>query len=114
MKRNPNYKVLDEKKVDCGEKPADASTNCKANIEHCLFNIDEDPCEYNNLAHNYPDIVQKLWNKLVEYNETAMPMENKPLDPCGNPKLHGGIFTNWQDIENLQEICKQTAENNQL
>ncbi|RWS21373.1 arylsulfatase I-like protein [Leptotrombidium deliense] len=89
-------------KIDCGEKPADANTNCKAGIDHCLFNLDDDPCEYNNLANAYPNIVRQLWDKLVDYNKTAMPPRNQPIDPCGNPMLHNGVFTNWQDTE----ICK--------
>ncbi|RWS20957.1 arylsulfatase I-like protein [Leptotrombidium deliense] len=100
MNRKPNYKVLDEKKIYCGEKPLNASTNCKANIEHCLFNLENDPCEFNNLANVYPNIVQ-LWDKLVAYNKTALPMLNEPIDPRGNPMLHNGVLTNWRD----NEIC---------
>lgn len=36
--------------VHCGQKPANASTNCQPLKEVCLFDIKNDPCEYNNLA----------------------------------------------------------------
>ncbi len=37
----------------------------------CLYNITADPCEYHNLADQYPDMVRQLlermeiWNKYV-------------------------------------------------
>ncbi|RWS27632.1 arylsulfatase B-like protein [Leptotrombidium deliense] len=77
--------------------PANATTNCKPHQEPCLFDIDTDPCEYNNVAHIYPDIATKLWKKILKYNETAVPPGNKPNDPCSSPTLHGYTWSNWQD-----------------
>ena len=44
-------------RVECGEKPANASTNCKPSKSPCLFNIAKDPCEYNNIADSHSDVV---------------------------------------------------------
>ena len=81
--------------VNCGEKPANASTNCKPNTKPCLFNIVKDPCEYNNVADLYPDIVAGLMQRLAAYNATAVPPRNKPSDPQGYPIHHGGIWKPW-------------------
>ncbi|XP_048729623.1 arylsulfatase B-like [Ostrea edulis] len=84
--------------VQCGSKPANASTNCQANKVPCLYHILSDPCEYNNIAADHMDIVSKLMDKIKEYRITMMvPPGNKPADPAGNPRLHGGIWKPWLD-----------------
>ena len=80
--------------VNCGEKPANASTNCDVAKAPCLYDISKDPCEYNNLASQMPDVVQKLLSKLNEYKKTMVKPINKPNDPKGNPVFHHGIWVN--------------------
>ena len=46
--------------IDCGEKPANISTTCFKAPNFCLFNIAEDPCEYNDLSDKHPDILNTL------------------------------------------------------
>ncbi len=46
--------------VHCGDKPADASSNCQVNRSPCLYNITADPCEYNNLAGIMPQTLASL------------------------------------------------------
>ncbi|XP_048517742.1 arylsulfatase J isoform X1 [Dendroctonus ponderosae] len=65
----------------------------------CLFNIASDPCEYANLATDYPLILQQLQKKLQQYNATAIPPRNLPLDERGNPKYWNYVFTNFGDYE---------------
>jgi hypothetical protein len=37
--------------------------------------------------------------KTVEmYRSSAIPPGNKPIDPRGDPKLYGYIWTNWMDF----------------
>lgn len=84
--------------IQCGPKPANASTNCEANKVPCLYHIPSDPCEYNNIASSHMDIVTKLVAKIVEYKSTMMvPPGNKPFDPAGNPRVNGGIWRPWLD-----------------
>lgn len=74
--------------VDCGPKPANASTNCQPEKSPCLFHIPSDPCEYNNIAASHPDIVSQLLLRLMNYTYTMIPPGNKPTDDRGNPKYH--------------------------
>lgn len=84
--------------VKCGTKPANASTNCQPTLKPCLFHIPSDPCEYNNIAAELPDMVRHMTHRLTEYNNTAVPPLNYhlPQDPAGNPKLHGGVWSPWR------------------
>ncbi|XP_077994252.1 arylsulfatase J-like [Glandiceps talaboti] len=81
--------------VHCGVKPSNASTNCQPAKTPCLFNIKNDPCEYNNVADKYPEILKDLLLRLDQYNMTAVPPWFPPNDPQANPNLHGGVWSPW-------------------
>ncbi|XP_078577654.1 arylsulfatase B-like isoform X4 [Branchiostoma floridae x Branchiostoma japonicum] len=94
-------------KIKCGEKPANVSTNCKPRDNPCVFNIKEDPCEFNNIADWNKPLVDFLMGRLEAYSETAVPIRNQPTDPRGNPKYHGGVWSPWI---NLTDTSMSTNE----
>ena len=47
----------------------------------CPYNIKQDPCEYQNIAPNRPELVELLRAKLKAYNATALPSFDLPMDP---------------------------------
>ncbi|GFN78880.1 arylsulfatase [Plakobranchus ocellatus] len=82
--------------VKCGPKPSnDTVEKCQPDEAPCLFNLRKDPCEYNNLASEFPNIVWKLQERLANYNSTMVPPGNKPEDPRGLPKNNGGVWKPW-------------------
>ncbi|CAH1251943.1 ARSJ [Branchiostoma lanceolatum] len=85
-------------KIKCGEKPANASTNCKPRDNPCVFNIKEDPCEFNNIADWNQPLLNFLMGRLEAYSATAVPIRNQPTDPRGNPKYHGGVWSPWINL----------------
>ncbi|CAK1598761.1 unnamed protein product [Parnassius mnemosyne] len=63
----------------------------------CLFNIKEDPCEMQDLAENYPDVVQKMLDRLkIELNRT-IPRKTPVSDPRASPLLHNFAWDVWAD-----------------
>ena len=62
-----------------------------------LFNITADPNKRNNVAHIYPEVVQKLKDRIECYNVTHIEQLNPPLDPKSDPDNFGGIWTPWID-----------------
>ena len=82
-------------KVDCGLKPANASSNCDPRVSPCLFHIPSDPCEYNNIAALNKDIVNEMLVRLFQYSVKMVPPLNTPVDPNGNPNKHGGVWVPW-------------------
>lgn len=52
----------------------------------------------------YPEILQELRDKLQQYNTTALPPGNLPLDPRGNPKFWSYVFTNFGDLDKVPKI----------
>ncbi|KAL4235320.1 hypothetical protein ACF0H5_006955 [Mactra antiquata] len=81
--------------VYCGEKPANASTNCDPRIFPCLYNIAKDPCEYNNIAADNKDLVIHMMVKVMQYGNTMVPPLYTPFDPAGDPKYHDGAWVPW-------------------
>ncbi|XP_066922227.1 arylsulfatase B-like isoform X2 [Clytia hemisphaerica] len=81
--------------VDCGPKP-DKMTHC--NETHCLFNLQSDPCEYNDVSSQYPEIYQQMKNKLEDYKKGMVPPVNQPGDKNCDPDLFGGVWTPWIEL----------------
>ena len=83
--------------IDCCEPRVNYTKNCEPKIAPCLFHIPSDPCEYNNIAAQRPEIVQVLLRRIDEYASSAVEPVNKPADKQANPALHGGVLVPWQD-----------------
>lgn len=83
--------------VDCGVRSPEMIA-CEPLRDFCLFDIDNDPCEFNNLASQKPDVVQHLLDLLNWYNRTALVPLNTPPDPLSNPKFWNYTYTNWVDF----------------
>lgn len=49
-----------------------------------------DPCERNNLAFDFPTVIRVMESTLANYNSTAVPPGNKPIDPRADPKQGEG------------------------
>ncbi|KAJ7390443.1 hypothetical protein OS493_025143 [Desmophyllum pertusum] len=82
--------------VTCG-KPPSSPPECTRELGPCLFNVEDDPCEYVNQAKSQPDIVSSMLQWLEEYRKTMVPPRNTPSDPRANPRNFGGVWTPWMD-----------------
>merc|ERR1712048_1097767 len=72
--------------------------------EFCLFNVTADPCEYENLAAEYPNVVASLKKRLAEYQATSVPpiksedcgcqpvVRKGAWRPCDSPNPDGRGF----------------------
>ncbi|XP_042148472.1 LOW QUALITY PROTEIN: arylsulfatase B [Ixodes scapularis] len=82
--------------VQCGAR--DPSRECVPTKSLCLFNLSKDPCEYNNVADQHPEVVERLLAKLATYNASSIPPANVPLDMRSNPALHDNVWVSWGDL----------------
>lgn len=90
--------LLDEAKVVCQE-PDRSLKPCNATLAPCLFKIDDDPCETNNLAETSEgkQILQVLTALIEEQYKTALPPRNRDNDPRCDPMYYNYTWTNWFD-----------------
>ena len=95
--------TLNEAFVTCSGQPPSVPADCFA--KPCLFNIEDDPCEYHNVAEKYPDVLTKALGVLETYKRSMVPPRDKPVDKEADPRLHGGVWTTWRD-----EVVDQVTE----
>ena len=88
--------ALENAVVTCG-KPPSTPAECSSEAGPCLFNIQEDPCEYVNQAKNQPEIVNDMMVRLEELRRTMVPPRNQKPDPEANPNNFGGVWSPWMD-----------------
>ncbi|GAU92886.1 hypothetical protein RvY_04907-1 [Ramazzottius varieornatus] len=70
---------------------------CDAAMSPCLFDVVTDPCELRNLAEERPDMVGFLYEKIREFNRTALPSDNLPLDPRAKAALNDFLIQPYLD-----------------
>lgn len=83
--------------INCSSK----NSTCKPLIAPCLFNVQQDPCEENNLANEFPTILKKLQEEIKKFNDTAIPPGNLPWDDRGNPELWDHTWNNFGDYSDI-------------
>ncbi|CAH0721411.1 unnamed protein product, partial [Brenthis ino] len=95
-----NDKIFELRKKATIECDRFSRTACHPLLAPCLFDIEDDPCETNNLADREPEKLRYMLQELDKVNKTAIKPNNKPLDPRGDPKYWGHVITNFGDYEN--------------
>uniref|UniRef100_A0A182Q886 Sulfatase N-terminal domain-containing protein n=1 Tax=Anopheles farauti TaxID=69004 RepID=A0A182Q886_9DIPT len=71
--------------------------SCEPLKRPCLFNIIEDPCERQNLADQYPDVLNDLQADVALYRRNSVRPRNQPPDGLSDPSLYNNTWTWWQD-----------------
>nr|XP_022913475.1 arylsulfatase I [Onthophagus taurus] len=93
---NEILNLRNEATVTCSNEKR---VECSPLIQDCLFNIKNDPCETINLAEKFPSVLKDLQKRISDWNTTAVPPGNLPVDPRGDPKYFEYVWTNFGDHE---------------
>ena len=89
-------RLLKNAVVTCGPRPVDPP-DCTKRSGPCLFDIEQDPCEYVNQADKQPEILAMMFKMLADYKSGMVAPKNKPYDYSANPKYHGGVWGAWRE-----------------
>ena len=80
----------DEKK----EEHYDESVSQSVSESVPCFNFDAgDPEERNDLSESQPDMMKMLMSRLRRWMASGVPPRNAPIDPKGDPKNWGGVWS---------------------
>jgi hypothetical protein len=92
----------------------DATVVCEENKRHyiggpychsyCLFDLEEDPCETNNLISTYPHVAESLMKKLQQFKKEMVPELTKPVDRASNPRFFNSTLVCWLDDEYIKKV----------
>lgn len=96
MIRKPNYDAFELTKLSCNFSN---NSLCNPNIEDCLFDIVNDPCEIHNLAkfEIYQSLIKQMKLLMKEYSRESLEPQSLPFDPLSDPILHGNSWIPWRD-----------------
>ncbi|KAL1485818.1 hypothetical protein MTO96_031728, partial [Rhipicephalus appendiculatus] len=81
--------------IDCGVR--DPAKACQPTEAPCLFDLREDPCEYNDVSSERPELVKSLLAKLRRYEDASVPPANIPHDPLSDPGLYDNAWIPWRE-----------------
>ena len=85
---------------ECGPAPTfNVSQRCSIASGWCLFNVSRDPCEHDDLAAAFPDVVATMVERLGAFMDTAVaPETGQGCDPIKAP-LDGTATLAWQPCD---------------
>lgn len=94
-----DYSILrDQATVKCADHRGKANPCDLSGGEVCLYDILRDPCEENNLAKYFPNVVRSMKRALVEYKSGTVPLVNQNSDiEKADPKLFQYTWNPWLD-----------------
>lgn len=66
-------------------------------LRDCLYDLETDPCEFENKAAENPEVVTKLRNRLTYYENITMSQQRPIADVNADPSRWGGYWSPWLD-----------------
>lgn len=100
LKRNKSESrklLTSSAEIVCSKKPLKVNHCGGKNNKPCLFNLDNDPCEFHDVSKQYPIIYNIMLRKLDDYRKRMVKSRRTTIrDPGSNPKLHGGAWVSWK------------------
>ena len=76
-------------------KPTEAQTCWQS--KPCLFNIEDDPLEQNDIGARYPDKLAELLDALAKYNASQIPNQAFPFDESACPRPPANAWMPWRN-----------------
>jgi len=94
--------------VKCAERN-ESLIACNHTTSPCLFNVIEDPCEFNNIAEENPQLLKSMMKKMLDFAQVSQAPRNCPTEKRSAPVYHGRAWVPWIEIpEGAKEFraCK--------
>ncbi|VVC41236.1 Alkaline-phosphatase-like, core domain,Alkaline phosphatase-like, alpha/beta/alpha,Sulfatase, N- [Cinara cedri] len=93
--------VRSQAKVDtkCTERISDYNPNKHYECfdSYCLFDIQQDPCEYRNIAKTNQQALNMTIDMLEQFKKEMIKQVNPEIDPKANPSYFDGYWETWME-----------------
>lgn len=96
------YNVRSKAKIDrkCADRISDPRPN--ENYEcfdgHCLFDIQNDPCEYRNVRKENQEILDEMIDILERFKKNMTKQNRQDCDPDADPLRFDGYWDSWMEF----------------
>ncbi|XP_046851243.1 arylsulfatase B-like [Xenia sp. Carnegie-2017] len=99
--KDVKLKILTGAELTCSTvEKRDSTFDCDPSISPCLYNIETDPCEYDNLFSRKHKKAALLFHRLLYHQRHGKPALNPDGDEAANPIYFNGTWSPWQILEN--------------
>jgi arylsulfatase A-like enzyme len=71
---------------------------CTPLIQPCVFDVESDPCERQNLYENMSETLSLLEAEMVTYRRTQVKPNNRRSEKFADPKYWNNTWTYWKDL----------------
>ena len=94
--------------IQCGPLPTKVDLSCFSQISQnveCMFDVENDPCEYFNLIDNptYESEKNHLLERIQFWEKLQVPPLYPKIDQSANPNNFGYIWQPWTDDPNIPQ-----------
>lgn len=95
------YNIRSRSKIDnkCSDRifSSDPNSRYECFDEYCLFDIQQDPCEYQNLAKHNQQILNITIDLLKQFKKEMIKQNIPDIDPNADPRYFNGYWDNWME-----------------
>lgn len=82
----------------------DSTFDCDPSQSPCLYDIETDPCEYDNLFSRKYKKAAVMFKRLVQLQRQGKPVLNPDHEDAANPKNYNGTWSPWQVLETKFQV----------
>lgn len=76
--------------------PLASAPPLRCHVRPCLFDLERDPCETTDVAHQNTLLTESLYDRLVSFRATLVPQTNQPPDAVrSDPRRHNNTWNVW-------------------
>lgn len=96
--------------TECTERISDSNPNehYECFDSYCLFDIQQDPCEYKNMAKTNQQVLNMTIDILEQFKKEMIKQVIPNIDPKADPRYFDGYWDTWMEHSNSESIVGHT------
>lgn len=93
------YNIRSQSRVHdrCSERIQNPSEHYECFDNYCLFDIENDPCEYTNVAKKHPQLLSMFLDMMSQFRTETIKQKRPDIDSKSDPKNFNGYWETWVD-----------------
>ncbi|XP_050430569.1 arylsulfatase B-like isoform X2 [Adelges cooleyi] len=99
------YSIRSQARVHdkCSERISKPSEHYECFNGYCLFDLENDPCEYKNVAKQHPQVLNMTLDMMNEFKKELVKQNRPGIDPNSDPRKFNGYWETWLDHDETSD-----------